>query len=181
MAHVMVDLETMSSENNGAIVAIGAFGWDDGEIQDASMVRPEQMFYRIVDLNTCLPYGLHVDPETEKWWAEQSAEARKILAPETDKVALTNALEDFAAWLPKDAEVWGYGSMFDNVLLKSAYKATGIKCPISYKRDRCYRTAKAMFPHIEIVEYGVAHNALDDAIRQGLHLQRILEHVRMAS
>jgi len=174
--HVMLDLETMSSANNAALVSLGAFKFADGDRQEADQVSTDQIFHRSIDLKSSEAHGLHVDPETVAWWAQQSEEARAAIAGGID---LATALQDFSDWLPKGALVWGYGATFDNVVIRSAFKAAGLKSPIHYRQDLCFRTLKAMFPDVAEVAYGIKHNALDDAIRQGLHLQRILERIRL--
>lgn len=173
--HVMLDLETMSSENNGAIVSIGAFKWQEGEVQEPADVRPAQKFSAAIDLRSSVSAGLHMSPDTVLWWMEQSEAVRAAIRVGQP---LSAVLSEFSAWLPADARVWGYGSMFDNVLLKSAYRSLGMKCPISYRNDMCFRTAKALFPDVAFVEYGERHIAVNDAVRQGLHMQRILALIK---
>lgn len=177
--HVMLDLETMSARDNAAIVAIGAFTWEDGEVQVPGEVdEGKQGFFCAVDLKSSAGVGLDVDPETVLWWAKQRDDVRALL---DGGVNLTSALHQFSSWLPRDAKVWGNGSMFDNTILKSAYRAVGARCPISYRDDLDFRTMRYLFPHVKDVEYGLKHHALHDAIRQGLHLQRMLDQFRLGS
>jgi inhibitor of KinA sporulation pathway (predicted exonuclease) len=46
-----------------------------------------------------------------------------------------------------------------------------MQAPWKFYNDRCYRTLKAMYPHIKMPKRtGTHHNALDDAISQVNHL-----------
>ena len=58
--HVVVDLETLSTNSNACIVSIGACLVENLEITDT--------FYCNVDGRTCKEAGLHIDPDTIKWW-----------------------------------------------------------------------------------------------------------------
>ena len=61
--HVVLDLETLSTRSNAAIVSIGAVAIENLEVVDE--------FYVNVDPSTCKEAGLHIDPLTVEWWAEQ--------------------------------------------------------------------------------------------------------------
>ena len=130
--NIMLDLETMGSGSNSAIIAIGAVRFNETEITDR--------FYEIVDLASSVNAGLFIDPDTVMWWMEQSEAARNQFkkAGET----LHSSLTKFSNWIQNDALVWGNGASFDNVILSNAYKLTGIKQPWKFYNDRCYRTIK---------------------------------------
>ena len=49
-----------------------------------------------------------------------------------------------------------------------------IKPAWPYRNNRCYRTLKGLLPAIELERSGTHHNALDDAITQARHLQKIV-------
>ena len=169
---VMIDLETMSTENNASIVAIGAVKFWLNVKQDEFTI--DQLFYTAVDLESCSQYGLHMDPKTVKWWLKQSDEARKALENGTK---LDYALSSFYEFVPNQkAYIFGNGSTFDNVILRNAFKAVDKQYPVSYKYDVCFRTLcklyEAPYPKFE----GVKHNALDDAKMQTKYLMDILEH-----
>jgi exodeoxyribonuclease VIII len=116
----------------------------------------------------------------------QSDEARDLFNQRC--VTIGTALMQFSDWLkdlaPKDEiHMWGNGSDFDNVILTSAYRSTGIPLPWNFWSNRCYRSMKSLHPEIEMMRTGTHHNALDDAESQAMHLMAILnapEPVRMA-
>jgi hypothetical protein len=166
--NVMIDLETMGTNDNAAIIAIGAVAFDfEGNI------GPE--FYELVDLNSSVSKGGVMDASTVLWWMKQSDEARK----EFEKVADLEpyVLEGFENFIEQfdDVKVWGNGASFDNVILANAYRRNDIPTPWKYYNDRCYRTMKNLHGDIKMEREGVHHNALADAISQAKHLQRILK------
>lgn len=167
MNHIMLDLETMSTEPNAAIVAIGAVRFDAEKIT--------HRFYETVDLSDAVAHGLHMDANTVMWWLKQSDAARAELTGRQGH-PLPYALKRLTGWVgdPKAAEVWGNGSDFDNVILASAYHAIGEPAPWKFYNNRCYRTMKSLFPTDKPERKGTAHSAIDDAVFQVEHLQLIL-------
>ena len=81
-----------------------------------------------------------------------------------------------ASLSPCDAHIWGNGAAFDNVVLASAFRATGMQVPWAFWNDRCYRTVKSLFSNVKLKRSGTHHNALDDAVTQAKHLLEIAEH-----
>ena len=170
MHKVMIDLEAMDTGPNAAIIAIGAVMFSDNVTGET--------FYRSVDLASSMEFGGTVSASTVMWWLEQSDEARQALTS-GGAIHILTALYDLLKWLEDQCsdsnqlEVWGNGAAFDNVVLASAYDRSNWDRPWKFYNDRCYRTVKAMYPDIPVERYGTAHNALDDAITQALHLIKI--------
>jgi exodeoxyribonuclease VIII len=162
---VMVDLETLGTRPGSVITSIGATKFDE----NGPYGEP---FYMRIDLQSCVDVGMLIDIETIKWWMKQSDEARSEFQKEA--FAIDDVLNSFTEWLgyPSNVvELWGNGANFDNALLKAAYDNIGLKAPWAFWHDRCYRTLKAMYPHIKMPKrVGTHHNALDDAISQVNHL-----------
>lgn len=171
MKNVMLDLETLGNGSDAAITAIGAVMFDH--------TGTGATFYQVVDAQSCVDIGMKMDVSTVMWWMKQSDAARKEF--EKPAVPILSALQDFAVWLGtlagKDAQVWGNGATFDNVILGNAYRLAQLYRPWSYRGDMCYRTLKALHPEILHDWVGTAHNALDDATGQALHCSKILAHI----
>jgi exodeoxyribonuclease VIII len=163
MSEIMLDLETMGTASNSAIIAIGAV-----EFNATGVLRE---FYKTVSLQDCVDHGLVMDPATVMWWLQQSTAAREQFAKPGEP--LVHTLEDFSEWV-KEGEgvpaIWGNGADFDNVILGNAYLAINKPRPWSFWNNRCYRTVKSMFPHIPYVKPTIAHHALHDARAQALHM-----------
>lgn len=185
--HIMLDLETMGKGPEAAIVSIGAVE----VLPEAGSIGAE--FYRVVDLQSSMHSGGKVDGSTIMWWMRQSDAARAALDTEGTRGHLTDiysVLNEFIGWVHglvppnehgvSDVDVWGNGAAFDNVILSSAFGNTCglLERPWGYRNDRCYRTLRALYPQIKCPDVGVAHNALDDAKAQGLHLIELLKAAR---
>lgn len=165
--HIMLDLETLGTSANAAIVSIGAVVFDT--------TGTHNEFSRAISVESTIASGGIVDPSTLLWWFEQSEAARQFWLHEP--VDLVSALNSFILWIPEGAYVWGNGASFDNVILGNAYKRTKLKQPWKYSKDMCYRTMKNIAPQIQLQRYGVHHNALADATSQALHLIEIYKHL----
>ena len=181
MKHIMLDLETMGNESNAAIVAIGACEFLlPGRVREHWEAKPGE-FYQKVDLESSVKAGMQIDTSTVLWWMRQSDDARKSTF-EGATIPLGDALRQFSIWVTAlgDCAVWGNGATFDNVIIRSAFKAVGLPVPWSFRNDKCYRTVVNLLPESRRPVFersGVAHNALDDAITQVLYLQKVYKEL----
>lgn len=167
---VMVDLETMSTENHAAIVSMGAVRFWLNVKQE--QFTPDQEFYINVDLESSVNAGLHLSAHTVKWWLKQGDSARRAL---DNGIDLKTALIMLRGFIPNDVYLFGNGATFDNVILRNAFRAVGMEYPVTYRNDMCYRTLKHLVDVPERPFEGTLHNALDDAKAQAWHLMDILE------
>jgi exodeoxyribonuclease VIII len=156
----MLDLETMGTGQDAAIVSVAAVRSTETEIVDS--------FNVCVSLQSSVSAGMVIDPSTVIWWMRQSDESRQVLTGSA--VSLRACCELFAAWIGKDCELWGNGADFDNAIMSNAYRMVGLEQPWHYTANRCFRTVKALYPQIEFERIGTHHSALDDAKSQALHL-----------
>lgn len=174
----MLDLETMGNSSNAAIVSIGAVVFSP--VTGALGAD----FETVINLNSSAYYG-DIDASTVTWWLGQSDEARSIFAKETPKSSLKDALLELNQWLadlgePRDIQVWGNGSGFDNVILNNAYKAVRVRPHFQHWNDRDVRTIVEMGrsilgidPKSTFTREGVHHSALDDAKFQAKYVSAI--------
>src|SRR3990167_3580212 len=190
---IMLDFETLSLKENAVLLAIGACTFDPatGEIGAE--------FYAAIDPRT--QHGRDISASTVLWWMEQDVRARaKItdaikaadqveagLPDDMDEAAraeveasaafsIQNVARGLLVWigtLGDDIEVWSNGAK-DHSWFDSMFEYSGYKNPLQYGNQRDYRTLKALFPELKREEYGVAHNALDDAIGQAKHACAIM-------
>ncbi len=175
-AHIVLDLETLSTDPHAAVASIGAVAMT---AQGARVAE----FHQAVE--TVHQHGRHICPNTCEWWDEQSNEARaaSILAP--NPAHPTQALKDFTDWVlqiadPKKVKVWGNGSGFDNVILSSLFKDyPELEQPWQFWNDRDMRTVLDLHPEAKDVGdfTGVKHNALHDARHEAKQLTKVLQKV----
>jgi hypothetical protein len=166
-AHVMLDLETWDTGNDAVIVSIGACKFNADDILDR--------FHVAIDPASSQRFGLKIGAACMLWWLDPERDEARRNWLALPKVELEPALYGFAGWATSGqpiAAMWGNGSTFDNVILRSSYNAVGLEYPVKFWQDHCYRTAKS-YTDVALVREGVHHNALDDAISQAKHLQAI--------
>jgi hypothetical protein len=171
MLDVMLDLETMSTDPNAAIIAIGAVEFD------IATQEIGERFYAVIDLASSVKSGGLIDASTVLWWMKRSDEARAEFANGGESIEVT--LRNFSAWIGargrrEDVRVWGNGAAFDNVVLATAYRRSEIQQPWLVWNDRCYRTVKGLNRAVKMQRMGTHHNAVDDAESQARHLLALM-------
>lgn len=185
MKHIMLDLETMGNGNNAAIVAIGACTFDPrGE---GVGIHLADRFYAQISLKSAVEAGMQMDTSTILWWLKQSDAARKSTFDGNEIIPIGDACHRFSKWIEaiggvKDIAVWGNGATFDNIIIRSAFRAVKLPIPWDFRGDRCYRTVANLLPEDRrpaFVRSGTSHNALDDAVTQALYLQRCYKEMRI--
>lgn len=166
--HVMLDLETFGNGNDAVIVSIGAvkFNLEKGIFDE---------FHVGIDPSSCQSLGLKIDADTIMWWMHPDRDQARANLLALDRIDLPSALIGFTQWIEHADAIWGNGSTFDNIILRSAYKACGMEYPVKFWQDQCYRTVKYRTPAIVLQREGTHHDALDDARSQAKHLIEILK------
>jgi hypothetical protein len=169
--HFMIDLETMSTAGDAAILSIGIQPFDPREqgIDEAAGAVIH------VDLQACMNAGLRVEAATVMWWMTQADDARAALVAR-DPVLLSEALRELTAFGQKNggwswAQVWGNGAAFDIPILENAFRRCRLDIPWAYNKVLDVRTMKWLAPDVPKVMPRVAHDALSDAQAQALYVQ----------
>lgn len=172
--HIVLDLETLSTKPNAAVIAIGAVALDGegnflGEFHQA--INPDQP-------------GRDIDPGTVQWWESQSPDAQEASYKAKYTVTVTVAMCMFSAWIccvgvPGQVKMWGNGSSFDCTILSSLYDqshALRYPKPWAWWDDRDMRTLLDAFPEAKDVGefFGVKHHALHDALHEAKQLAKAL-------
>lgn len=176
MTDCMIDIETMGTGPQAAIVAIGAVTFDPRAAGDGLGAE----FVCNVSLVDHMTQGGHVDGDTVLWWLGRSAEARAEL---TDRPAhnVFTALAMLTEFLRLHGveRPWGNGADFDLVILGSAYTHARMPRPWRYYDQRCYRTLRAVNDGVPLPERtGTHHGALDDARHQARCAVVLLREMR---
>ena len=162
----MVDLETMAVTPDAAIVSIGAIKFNPNK----NLVQnKDKGFYVELDW---MDQNRTINLDTEKWWAQQSDEARKSLHGIDE---LPDALLEFSEWLPeKEFCIWGNGSHFDVSILEHAYRQSEIPIPWKFWNVRDCRTVRDMYETarggFDQNFQGTKHHALHDAIYKARYI-----------
>ena len=168
--HVMIDIETLATTEDAAILSIGACRFHpDGEVNRAG-------FYRVLDLCTQqvgTGYGRRINADTLYWWMGQNEIARRAVFCTESRIHIDNCLGELGVWFNDGNTkcIWSHGSNFDLVILAHAYRTRAMQLPWSYRNTRDTRTLFALArdmgaPAPEKTRPGDKHHALGDAIRQ---------------
>lgn len=171
MQDVMIDLETLGTAADSAILSLGAVVFDP-----TTTKIDDNGYYAVISLESNLSAGRTISESTVAWWMQQSPAAQTIFHS-PNKLPLLEVLEEFSDWLSdKDYTVWSNGADFDLPMLAHAYARAGLKVPWRYSNTRCFRTlknlpgaGKAKMPP----QNDNAHNAFSDAIWQAQATQAL--------
>jgi len=171
MQDVMIDLETLGTTPDAAILSIGAVRFDlySDRIDNEG-------FYSSVSIDSNTEHGRRISESTLLWWMQQSADAQAVF--HEAKTILGGALMDLREWLGDASElrVWSNGADFDIAMLSHAFQSVlGEDTPWKFYNNRCVRTYKTLpgAKDVKFPKIGTAHRALDDAINQARQVQAI--------
>ncbi len=198
--HIMVDIETLDNVPTSAITSIGALwfdpyaDWVHGEVPDDVPV-----FYKNVDIDSCMKNNMTVSGGTIRWWMEQSDDARKALFdPEPEKVS--SVLRQFSSFCwdnrtPKGYDnarkrktyepyyIWSHGATFDLPVLAYAFDQLGKFQPWQFQNARDTRTLFHIGLNAKRGSYtddSTKHNALDDAFCQVMWVQEAYQKLGLS-
>lgn len=164
--HVMLDIESLSLRPDALILSIGAVTFtckpNDGPAFG-------QEFLVVPDITHQLMQGRHVDPDTQKWWAQpENDTARQHWLNPPKYHVLHTALSELASFCRGAHTIWANGIVFDISVLEHAYRQIGLKVPWKYNAIRDARTVyditKGVSGRPEFVEdpTEVAHHPVSD-------------------
>lgn len=165
--HISLDLETLGTGSNAAIVSIGAVEFHAHGVGRA--------FHQNVTFTSAVAHGF-VDGDTIRWWLGQSDAARQSLVSGSAQ-DLPEVLYGLNEWVQAmtpngDVRLWGNGASFDCVVLENAYKRAGIDPFFTFRQHRDLRTLLSLVPEnsrkLMWASPTVAHDALSDATAQAL-------------
>ena len=175
--HVVIDLETMGTRPDAAIIQVGAVMF---EARDRGRILNGTGF----NMHVLLQDGAGtVDHSTVAWWLREASAKKMGKEMEERAEPLADVLEAFRAW-PEAVEldwlaiegVWSNPSDFDLPIVKSAYNRFGADVPWDRRATRCARTLFHLAggrPQIDMTGFTV-HDALDDAVMHAMEIQQAM-------
>ncbi len=185
--NVMIDIETLSTHKNAAIIEIGAveFNKYTGEIGET--------FDIIIKPSDWCRNDRHVNGETIQWWLKQSNEARERFTTkqtDVDYCTLEDALNKLNYFIIdcdsvsdyKNVVVWGNGSSFDIAILEDAYNYFDIDLPWKFWSVNDVRTIVDLNPKIKEkckFESGIKHSAVSDCLHQIKYLTETINSLKI--
>lgn len=191
--HIMIDIETLDTQPSAVVPAIALVAF---HIEHLGMKDPPGGLVNEVNpfgLNLCLYpdvmeqllMGRTTSESTLKFWREQSPEAKDAVLNDAQRMTVAHTRRIISDWIAGIIAmegvtlegVWGNGSNFDNVILRS-FMDSNAWHP---KLDRCYRTLRKLPGMPDEPEFdGIKHHALDDAFNQAKHAVTLLRHLQQA-
>lgn len=189
---IMLDIETLATRNDAAIIQIGGCTLDE---KNTFLVSIDQDFYLPEDAPGREHY--HVDPQTVQWWESQGKEAQESLSMNV----VSNpscALDELGKWLKSTGfqfsykgsarSVWANGVQFDISILRYAYsieKGHNNKTPWHYRQEKDLRTLfRLLSCRVEAGELNkcreglVRHRADHDCLTQARGLKLLLDTIK---
>ena len=171
---LMIDLETLSTRTDAVMLSVGAVLFTADQDEHG---YPRKQFYGLPNLHSQQRVGLHIEPNTLRWWLKQSSEARaefdmddnKLVSIQEVLMKLTQFICDY-----KPRRVWSHGATFDIPILAMVYARCQLECPFKYWDGRDTRTLFDLLgeprggPVDKLLKPGgkTAHNAVLDCVNQ---------------
>jgi len=179
---LMIDIETLSTQTNAVVLSIGAVVFQFGEVS-----KPEELdyIYHALSISDGTQSKRHLCTNTISWWLEQDRSVLKEALK--GEFTAPDALEELSSFCKQHEikNIWGYGNMFDNAIMRDLYKDAGLEYPVSYRDDMDMRTLVYMAQYLMGMKYniphykhGTLHNALDDAVSQAITAQQIFMDIQ---
>lgn len=175
----MIDIETLSTKNDAAIIAIGLVAFDpDDQVE-------ELPYGGEILINPALALG-HRDPATLEWWKSQDPLVCEdmhsgILTPKEACLEIQDffAIDGAPHFHQGVKHVWANSPQFDFVILRNLFDLCKVEYPWHFRDERDFRTLAALAKKYKI-DYQAAyaentkHDAMSDAFAQAAAVQIIL-------
>jgi hypothetical protein len=178
LTDIMIDLETLATTTDAAILTIGAVKFDPfgSDIKEPAM----DSFYVKVDIDSCDELGLVANDDTIAWWSQQSKEAQAEAFEGTDRIHIRDAFDQLYKFCWGAKRVWSNGAAFDVPICEHVYRKLNKAIPWSFWAVRDVRTAfdLGINPNRPPV---LAHHALQDAWNQAVGIQNVYNTLRTST
>ena len=175
---IMIDLETLATSPNAAVLTIGAVKFDPfgDEVNEPNC----ENFYVRVDLDSCDRIGLVTNDDTIAWWANQSKEAQDEAFNPDNRVDIVDAMHQLYKFCWGAKRVWSHGASFDVVICEHIFNKIQKAVPWKFWEVRCTRTLFDIGINPERPPV-LKHHALEDAWNQAVGVQNIFKVLRTSS
>ena len=163
--HLMIDLETLATTPNAAILTIGACKFDPRANDIHST------FYERIKLESQESYGRKIDNSTLEWWSKQDAQIQEDAFGEgSDRIDLKDAMKKLYTFGLGTTNVWSHGSIFDVVIIEDICRS--FQQAVTWKFWEV-RDTRTLFDLADVsVRIEGKHNALTDAVAQAQAVQQ---------
>lgn len=163
--HLMIDLETLATTPNAAVLTIGACKFDPQGTDIHST------FYERIKLESQESYGRIINDETLTWWSQQDPQIQEDAFGEgDDRIDLKDAMKKLYTFGLGTSNVWSHGSIFDVVIIEDICRS--FQQAVTWKFWDV-RDTRTLFDLADVsVRIEGKHNALTDAVAQAKAVQQ---------
>jgi len=161
--HLMIDLETLATTPDAAILTIGACTFDPKGNEICTQ------FYERIDLDTQEALNRHIDSNTIEWWSKQDKQIQEDAFGEGGRITLPDAMKKLYTFGLGTTNVWSHGSVFDVVIIENICRQ--LQQAVTWKFWDV-RDTRTLFDLADVqVDVAGKHNALTDAVAQAKAVQ----------
>jgi len=174
LSDVMIDLETLATSPNSAVLTIGAVKFDPFN-DDINNPTCEKLYLKI-DIDSCNELLLEINDDTIEWWSKQSKEAQDEAFSAEGRIHIRDAFNQLYKFCWGAKRIWSHGASFDTVICENIFRKLGKACPWNFWQVRCTRT---------LFDIGIdpkrppvlKHHALEDAWNQVIGVQNVFHRL----
>jgi len=192
--HVMLDIETLSTEKNAAVVAIAAvkFSLRDNELGEEIFIPIKLDEYE----KRTYKNKFHVSMDTLYWWLTRvNRSVCRDVFDEQSGQTIKAAATELVTFMQDAQYVWAYSPSFDVVICQNLCRVANASWPMSYKQELDLRTLVTLYKRLYPSDYhaismratqqakvhctGKDHHPLYDAYKQVFILQSMKDKVNL--
>jgi len=175
--HAMIDLETLSTQQDAVVLTIGAC-----KFNPFSFDEPTERLHFKLDTSTQVEKGRHICDDTLAWWGDQDEEIKKEAFSDNDRVDVESACDAMTEWFKDCTKIWCQGPSFDFPIIYSLFKDFDREVPWPFWLQRDSRTVTGLVAENfkNKFDFG-AHNALEDAVVQSKCVQYVYKKLRITN
>ena len=162
--HLMLDLETLATTPDAAVLTIGACKFDPNQNDVQST------FYERIQLDSQESYDRVINEDTLAWWSKQDKQIQEEAFSDADRITLQQAMKKLYSFGFGTNNVWSHGSIFDIVILENICRK--LQQAVTWKFWQV-RDTRTLFDiaKVDVIVEG-KHNALNDALAQAKAVQQ---------
>ncbi len=163
--HLMLDLETLATTPDAAVLTIGACKFDPKKSD------VESTFYERISLESQESYDRVINEDTLAWWSKQDKQIQEDAFGEgTDRIDLKDAMKKLYTFGLGTTNVWSHGAIFDVVIIENICQS--FQQAVTWKFWEV-RDTRTLFDLANVsVRIEGKHNALTDAVAQAKAVQQ---------
>jgi len=169
----MIDLETLATTPNAAILTIGACKFDPRGRDVHST------YYERIKLESQEEYGRTINEDTLQWWSQQDPQIQEdAFGESTDRIDLRDAMKKLYTFGLGTTNVWSHGAIFDVVIIEDICRT--FQQAVTWKFWEV-RDTRTLFDLADVsVRIEGKHNALTDAVAQAHAVQQSYQKLKIS-